>query len=437
MHSDDVHDDEITWINHAGFQLWTNGIRLVCDPWLTGSAFDRGWDLLVPAHFSVEDLSRATHIWLSHEHPDHFSPGDIRQIDPARRSQITVLFQRTRDRRVAAFCVELGFRVQELDEGVPFDLAPGVRGVIGVVGADSWLHIETPSFTYLNVNDCILSHDRHMAQVRRALARPLDVLFTQFSYANWAGNRGDTHAMRVQAIDKIKEMHRLVAHLRPRFLVPFASFVFFSNEENFYLNEGANTVDTVFDLFDLPDRPCVVLYPGDVWSPGHPHDSRPRLARYASARAQIKPLHEPRPISLDALQQLAVRCAERLAVRNHLQFVKLMEWGGLIEPLIIHLGDLGVTIAYRPGRKLDVVTAAVPHVVCSSDAFSQSLRSDYGVDTLLVNGRFQVARPDGQARLSRAFAINRYNAQGIAFPWGVLAARLRDMGAHRARGQVG
>jgi UDP-MurNAc hydroxylase len=268
---------------------------LICDPWLSGSAFDQGWDLLVPTRFSASELGEATHIWFSHEHPDHFSPADIRQIDPSQRSQITVLYQRTRDRRVASFCDKLGLKVQEVDSGIPFDIGPGVRGIIGIVGRDSWLHVETPSHTYLNMNDCVAERAEHYDAVRRASTRPLDVLFTQFSYANWAGNRGDRQIMQRQASDKIEQMRRNIAETAPRFLIPFASFVFFSNLKNFYLNEGVNTIDEIFALFDSAERPCIVLYPGDVWTPGTPHDSAARNISYAAARTAIQPRHDRRP----------------------------------------------------------------------------------------------------------------------------------------------
>jgi UDP-MurNAc hydroxylase len=416
--------DEITWINHAGYQLRTGQVRLICDPWLSGSAFDQGWDLLVPTSFSASELGKATHIWFSHEHPDHFSPADIRQIDPSQRSQITVLYQRTRDRRVASFCDKLGLKVQEVDAGIPFDIGPGVRGIIGIVGRDSWLHVETPSHTYLNMNDCVAERAEHYEAVRRASARPLDVLFTQFSYANWAGNRGDRQIMQRQASDKIKQMRRNIAETAPRFLIPFASFVFFSNLENFYLNEGVNTIEEVFALFDSAERPCIVLYPGDVWTPGTPHDSAARNISYAVARTAIQPRHDRRPVSFEELQRLASDCARRLAQHNNLWAIRLLELLDVFVPLAVRLEDLGTTVVYRPGQRLSVVDGIRPDISCSADAFAQCLRVDYGADTLLINGRFQIEQPGGLARLSRAFGVNRQNNQGVSFPWGVLSTQL-------------
>jgi UDP-MurNAc hydroxylase len=89
--------DRIRWINHAGFELQTQGLRIVCDPWLDGLAFAQSWALLSETQFKPADFAGVDYIWFSHEHPDHFSPANIRSIPESARSGITVLFQKTKD----------------------------------------------------------------------------------------------------------------------------------------------------------------------------------------------------------------------------------------------------------------------------------------------------------------------------------------------------
>lgn len=77
----------IEWVNHASFVLDHGGVRLISDPWISGTAFDHGWKHLVPTQFSFDDFATITHIWFSHEHPDHFSPRNIQAIPADVRSQ--------------------------------------------------------------------------------------------------------------------------------------------------------------------------------------------------------------------------------------------------------------------------------------------------------------------------------------------------------------
>src|SRR5262249_17264173 len=102
--------DHIRWINHAGFELRTEGIRIVCDPWLTGLAFNGGWSQLAETRFAPDDFAGVDYLWLSHEHPDHFSPRDLKSIPAPIRATISILFQKTSDHRVAKFCRDLGFK---------------------------------------------------------------------------------------------------------------------------------------------------------------------------------------------------------------------------------------------------------------------------------------------------------------------------------------
>ena len=36
----------IRWVNHASYVLTARDVHLITDPWLFGSAFNNGWDLI-------------------------------------------------------------------------------------------------------------------------------------------------------------------------------------------------------------------------------------------------------------------------------------------------------------------------------------------------------------------------------------------------------
>lgn len=68
---------QIEFINHASVLISEGDVALLTDPWYSGPAFHKGWKLLAETPEAEVDrlLDRVTHIWLSHEHPDHFSVG--------------------------------------------------------------------------------------------------------------------------------------------------------------------------------------------------------------------------------------------------------------------------------------------------------------------------------------------------------------------------
>lgn len=117
---------DIRFVNHASFVCEHAGVRLPCDPWLYGSAFNDGWDLIVESGFTVEQFADIDYIWFSHEHPDHFSPRVLLDIPKALRPEITVLYKQTSDQKVLEFCRKQGFAGRELHDRQRTDLGSGL-----------------------------------------------------------------------------------------------------------------------------------------------------------------------------------------------------------------------------------------------------------------------------------------------------------------------
>ena len=230
--------DEIVWINHAGYELRTSGLRIVHDPWLFGRVFAEGWSLIADSSFTPADFAGVDYIWFSHEHPDHFSPAVLKQIPLEIRQTITLLFQATRDKRVVAFCEKLGFSTLELPHQVRTQLNKDVAVTCGVTGNDSWLFTETPDQAIFNANDCV---GVDWLQIANSLPRPVDTLLTQFSFANWVGNPEDSHRAKAAAIEKLSEMQSQIDAFKPEKLIPFASYVWFCRQENYHMNTHARS----------------------------------------------------------------------------------------------------------------------------------------------------------------------------------------------------
>ncbi|MBV8245261.1 MAG: MBL fold metallo-hydrolase, partial [Candidatus Eremiobacteraeota bacterium] len=264
----------IEWVNHAGFLLEADGVGLLSDPWLSGTAFNRGWRHISPTRFTLEDFARVTHLWFSHQHPDHFAPADLRRIDPGIRARIVVLYHHTIDKKVVRFCESLGFReLRELRDREWVALSPSVEILCGTwFDRDSWLAVRANGTTFLNLNDCVVDSPG-LARKIRSLCGNVDVLLTQFSYAEWAGNPEDARLREASAAEKLRRIRIQCETFEPAWVIPFASFIYWCHPENFFMNDEMNEVLDVASFIEsrLHRRP-IVLYPGDRWTAGKPHD---------------------------------------------------------------------------------------------------------------------------------------------------------------------
>lgn len=417
---------EFTWLNHAAFLLEDRDLRLVCDPWLTGTAFNRGWRLISPSRFEPDDFRGVTHLWFSHQHPDHFSPADLRAIPPEIRRTIAVLYHETIDKKVVRFCKGLGFAdAIELRNDVWHDLTPAVRILCNAWSdRDSWLAIQTPEATILNLNDCVVDTPELAKHIADRVPN-VDVLLTQFSFANWAGNPEDVAFRRAQAREKLQRIGLQCAAIAPRYVVPFASFVYFCHEENFYHNAEMNRVRDVaaFVQNDLGRMP-VVLYPGDRWHLGASHDWHEAASRYDKDYERCiaaGPRESSRPVARAALDRAAVEFLRRIKKRN---------------PLLPFLPRMSATIELRDEHRrvrltLDGMqdTHDEPDICMSAESLLFALRAPWGSNALGVNGRYTEPRPGSAKRFFNLFRAADLNDHGRGFdvPWlgKTIGARIR------------
>ena len=95
--------DQIKLINHSSIFIENdNKNTLLTDPWYTGSAFNDGWSLLYENEKNniTDVLKKTKFIFLSHEHPDHFSIKFFKEYAKViKENKIKIIFQSTQERK--------------------------------------------------------------------------------------------------------------------------------------------------------------------------------------------------------------------------------------------------------------------------------------------------------------------------------------------------
>jgi UDP-MurNAc hydroxylase len=408
---------EVEWVNHASFIISSGRVRLLTDPWIFGRAFNESWDLLVPSRFTIDDFNHITHIWFSHEHPDHFSPPVLSRISEKTRKEIHVLFQKTKDQRVVSFCEKQGFGgVTELPDGESLDIAPDFRVTCGRIPFyDSWLAIEAEGKCFLNMNDCVVTDPAVMRRLKRRFGN-VDVLFQQFSYASWVANEDQHEAWKACAREFVEVILSHTAEIQPKYIVPFASFVRFCHAENKYMNQHVNRIGDITRLLEEQRiAEPVVLFPGDKWSPGTKHTNAEALAKYAEAQAAPFTPNESKSIPLADIMQLAAIYHKRMLAKHNRAFVTIASALGLMPRITFRLTDLKRDISFDWRNGLLIVTESVePDITLHSDSLAYLFRFDWGLDTLFVNGRFH-SNNGGIRRLLRTLALGSLTNVGKRF----------------------
>jgi UDP-MurNAc hydroxylase len=381
---------EIEFVNHASFIIESGNVRLICDPWFEGTAFDNGWSLISETKHKFSSFENITHIWFSHEHPDHFSPPNLFKIPLEIRKTITVLFQETVDKKVVEFCEKLEFKSQiELKENQFHEIEEGFELLCNpYTGGDSWVLFKIKNQKLLNLNDCIVNSEKR-AQELLAITGEVDVLFTQFGYANKIGNSDEAHKRIEASSEKLKRIGYQVKSLKPKVVVPFASFVFFCHEENNYMNEGMNKVQVIYDYITTQlKRDCYVLYPADLWKYGDSWNSSAALESYAKDYNKIgnRRLIQSSKVEAELLISESKIFVNKLVSAVSSNVDVFYNWKSSV---YVYDLDKSYDLTGANGLKERHIDKDSCDISIGSQALFYVFKHLWGGDTLNVNARFQ------------------------------------------------
>lgn len=409
----------IQFINHASFLIDSGDVRLICDPWLDGPAFNNGWAHISETRFQYEEFKDVTHIWFSHEHPDHFSPPNLKKIPAEYRANITVLFQETIDHRVVDACRKFGFKETiNLAPGKAYSIADNFRvSCSAYTFGDSWALFTVDGVKILNLNDCVIDSEKEAKKLSE-LTGPVDVLFTQFGYANKIGEAKDTALRKASSAEKLRRIKYQTMSWKPKVLVPFASYIRFCHEENAYMNDGVSNIRDVYEYIKGElNTSCNVFYPNDVWKYGTDWDSEPSIRKYeedSKAAASKAPLKSTRVEAEEIQKQAKVFCGRfnKHTERYANMFSKLK--------VKFYCTDLDQSFLFtlKDGLVKKDINQNDCDLILSSESLMYVFKFMWGGDTLYINARYQTP-PNGdisdfELLRETASVINR--EEEVVFP---------------------
>jgi hypothetical protein len=248
-----------------------------------------------------------------------------------------------------------------------------------------------------------------------------------------------------------------IQELQPRWVIPFASFVWFCHQENFFMNEEMNRIRDVAEKIAANTAATpLVMYPGDCWEVGAPYDSQPAIARYEADRRCVmdgkRPLvRSQEVVPVESLIELAesfnkdcLKLVDRRLAVFHVTLWNLEKdilgskvrallnavmalWrvlSGRMERSYVFVSDHGRSYSFsltgglrrsdRPREKCDAVVSSESLAVC--------FKLPWGGETLRINGRFE-APPDGREyRFFNIFRFVRSLNLGEPIAWKHVAA---------------
>jgi hypothetical protein len=273
---------------------------------------------------------------------------------------------------------------------------------------------------FLNLNDCEIKTSDRCDEIFKITGK-CDVLISQFSYAAWKGGKENISWRKKAAQEKLDTLELQVKKFNPTYLIPFASFVSFSNERNFYLNDSVNTPMDVVQRFELTDDvKTIVMQPFDIldFNVDIDIDNKNALGFWSENYLNLEPKNKFEKKEIHELNEIFMKYKERIFNNNSKILIKIARLFSPIpvfNPLNIYLDDIKSCI------KLDIFSKELelshnpPDIEMSSESLYFIMQNTFGFDTLTVNGCFEERKNNGFSKMAKSLAIENLNNIGIKF----------------------
>ncbi len=329
---------KVTFISQASMIVETEDCVIWSDPWLFGKAFNDSWALFPEPNFSEDWYGKITHLWISHEHPDHFNIPTLKSLPKDFKESVTVLFQKNNSDKMPKAFKMLGFKkVTLLKNRKVTSISDKTKVHNCQVGQmDSSLAIISEGKTLLNVNDCEIN-SVDCKNYLKDLGK-VDGVFNQFSMAGYNGQIDyDIHLPKSaeQILNNMVANHR---DLKASFSIPFASNIYFCCEDNKHINLYANTPTDVENKFKNENLDCCILYPGETVDVDNykKHDNTSSLESFKKLYSKKDSLiyDSPEKVEIDLIKEAFT---ERFIQLNS-KFSKIVL--KKLKPVIVYIPDL-------------------------------------------------------------------------------------------------
>jgi hypothetical protein len=424
--------EKLVFINHSCFLVEGADSILLIDPWVEGTAFNHGWALLDSStsnHELIEYLessSKRVFVWYSHEHSDHFSTSFVLDLKK-QNLDVVILFHQTRDKRVVQYLKSQGLSVLEVSDGE--EIAIGLEFSIctwNFYSGDSYSLIRYKDIEILNLNDCDVRSHELMEELKQKIqpkTKEISFLFTQFGYANWIGNEDDS-AKRAEAAMANRERLRFqVDSLKPKIIIPFASFIYFCHQDNWYMNGEQNTPQMIMESEELlPVRDQIrFLCPWQEIELNRNSqfakdeaESKKALTHWETCLNQISECKdESKSVSegdfIDSIAQYV-----HLANRKYRYLPFLLSALKVIKPIYVKTWEDNHVYKCSYSGKPKIQNGANHWDISMSRSMAFFLFTrEYGADTLSVSARFRCNSENSYALWQEFFKIQIFMREGI------------------------
>ena len=381
-------------ISHACVFVDLGEVKLLTDPWLFGECFNDGWSLkkanLSEESITKDEVNSITHLYLSHEHPDHFHIPSLKNlITKYNFSNVQILCKndpRTK-KDIVKTLKTFGYKkFTLLDHLKNYNLDDNIS-----IRIYHHRHIDSALLIFyknqpllINLNDCEIQ--RQECKLIQKMFGGFPILLNQFSIAGFNGIYSKKYLLE----DKEKVLNNMIdqhLNLGASTTIPFASFCWFSSPDNKFLNQYHNTLMDVSRKFQDNKLNLYCMEPPSNYANFNEliNKFKPPSKELIEVESSSKSELIKTPLIIETI---------RKRISNLKSFSNKFIFYLLEKNLIIFISDNSTFIKIDFRRlKVKEINISDKENVCYLEINSQPLyfafANSFGIQTLGVSGRYK------------------------------------------------
>ncbi len=381
---------KVKFISQASVIIETADAKIWTDPWLFGTAFNDSWKQYPASNFDKKLYNEIDFLWVSHEHPDHFHIPTLKSLPDEFKKRVTLLFQDNNSDKMPNAFKMLGFtKIQLLKNRKVTQITEKTKIHNYQVGQmDSSLAVLSEGNVVLNLNDCEIN----TADAKKYLKDlgKIDLLLNQFSMAGYNGGYEYEEILPKQAqsiLDTMVENHK---DLNASITVPIASYIYFCQEDNKFMNSFGNrplSINEAFNKENLELRFLNINQEIDLNNlNNHDKDSSYKevQALYDNLDDKLE-YEELKSVSIEEIKEAFLERHQQ--IKDHFSVYFLKKLGGMK----VYIPDLNkkVQISLADGTFKESHCSEFD-IQINSQPFFFSFKFKWGLQTLGVSARYLI-----------------------------------------------
>ena len=275
----------------------------------------------------------------------------------------------------------------------------------------------------VNLNDCPLNEPEKIKKFKNKHGK-FDILLSQFSYAAWKGGKNNSEYRKIAAEEKIKTMMNQYKILECKHVIPFASFVYFSNELNNYMNDCINKPENLIKKLGNEIN-AIILSPGEKQWLHELRQNQDSITFWKDKYKQIPNLpvdKYSKSITYEELKKDFQAYKNRILKINSkilIYFASKIKSLNYFQPINIFLIDHNKNYEFSLTKDFKINENVEPDIKMHSESLQFIFKNNFGFDTLTVNGCFEASK-EGFLKTTKTFAIGTLNSMGLKLNLGLL-----------------